>query len=93
MYVYFVAYNFKGGCGHCEVKTDRLIDSYSRVLSVRDSVIENNGLEDLVITNFILLGNESPNQGIKADPNHVVGICRRFLKFIGGVVRAAYPRR
>ena len=35
----------------------------------------------------------TPNRWIKADPNHAVGICRRFLKLLGGVVRAAYPRR
>ena len=37
--------------------------------------------------------NQRSNQGMKADPNHAGRICGAIRKLIGGVVRAAYPRR
>lgn len=68
-YLYFASYAHVGGFGQCAVGAPAPVDSYNKVLELRDSVRRNSRIDDLIILNFQLLSgpDESPQEAEEPD--------------------------
>ena len=57
-YIYFIHYDFSGGTGNTVFPASYPISKYDHIRAIEKGIEDKSGLNNVVISNFILLGTE-----------------------------------
>lgn len=58
LFKYYVAYVHEKGFGFCEITRDNEIDNIEDLMDVKNVIVENGKMKNIIILNYILLPNK-----------------------------------